>query len=140
MPPLSPTGAGLGIGFRLQNSNRLIRKFGMMEGQIDPELSNAVTESLILVESEAIRLIRFGYYQPAIDTGRLRSSITHERDSDGMGGKVGTNVFYAPFVHEGTTRMEERPFLVDSLRNKKDLIVIRLGASVKKVLSRQTIF
>jgi HK97 gp10 family phage protein len=36
----------------------------------------------------------------AVDTGRLRSSITHQVDGDSV--EVGTNVDYAVYVHEGT--------------------------------------
>jgi phage gpG-like protein len=36
----------------------------------------------------------------AVDTGRLRSSISHQVDDDSV--QVGTNVNYAVYVHEGT--------------------------------------
>lgn len=36
----------------------------------------------------------------AVDTGRLRSSITHQVDGDSV--EDGTNVDYAVYVHEGT--------------------------------------
>lgn len=54
---------------------------------------------------------------PAVRTGRLRGSITFElgRDTLGPWARVGTNVFYAPFVEGGTSRMAARPFLVPAL-------------------------
>ena len=36
----------------------------------------------------------------AVDTGRLRSSVSHQVDDDSV--QVGTNVNYAVYVHEGT--------------------------------------
>lgn len=36
----------------------------------------------------------------AVDTGRLRGSISHQVDGDSV--EVGTNVDYAVYVHEGT--------------------------------------
>ena len=70
---------------------------------------------------------------PAVDTGRLRASIsfitptdsgdsgeanTHSKAGDKLTGKaeknsvvVGSNVEYADYVHNGTSRMEGRPFL-----------------------------
>lgn len=53
-----------------------------------------------------------------VDTGRLRSSITWRIEVDGRGlvAIIGTNVEYAIYVHEGTTRMVGRPFLVEGLR------------------------
>lgn len=52
-----------------------------------------------------------------VDTGRLRSSITHRVEADGgeIVGVVGTSVEYAIYVHEGTRYMAGRPFLVDGL-------------------------
>lgn len=35
-----------------------------------------------------------------IDTGQLRNSITHKVEGNSV--KIGTNLFYAPYVHEGT--------------------------------------
>lgn len=48
-----------------------------------------------------------------VDTGRLRSSITHAV-TGGQGGlacRVGSNVHYAPWVELGTRRMAPRAFL-----------------------------
>lgn len=39
-------------------------------------------------------------YETAVDTGRLRNSITHAEDDKKM--VVGTNVFYAPYIEFGT--------------------------------------
>jgi HK97 gp10 family phage protein len=51
---------------------------------------------------------------PAVDTGRLRASITHtlpERDERGLRVRVGTDVEYARYLEFGTRRMAPRPFL-----------------------------
>lgn len=52
-----------------------------------------------------------------VDTGRLRSSITHAVEQDGRGlvAIVGTNVEYALPVELGTFRMRAQPFLRPSL-------------------------
>lgn len=52
-----------------------------------------------------------------VDTGRLRSSITHslEQDSAGLVGVVGTDVEYAPYVELGTSRAGAQPFLRPAL-------------------------
>ena len=57
-----------------------------------------------------------------IDTGNLRNSITHlVVESEGVV-YVGTNVEYALYVHEGTSRMEENRFLTNAVERNKDQI------------------
>ena len=49
----------------------------------------------------------------AVDTGRLRNSISHQNDSDTV--YVGTNVEYAPYIEMGTSKMAARPYLGPSI-------------------------
>lgn len=49
-----------------------------------------------------------------VDTGRLRNSISNTTDGSSVV-VVGTNVEYAPYVHEGTYRMEPNPFLRNAI-------------------------
>ena len=61
----------------------------------------------------------------AVDTGRLRASITHEHDNESAA-YVGTNVEYAPYVELGTYKMAARPFLrnavVDHVNDYKKIL------------------
>jgi HK97 gp10 family phage protein len=54
---------------------------------------------------------------PAVDLGRLRSSINHRlgTDSRGLFAVVGTKVAYARALELGTSRMAPRPFLRPAL-------------------------
>lgn len=54
-----------------------------------------------------------------VDTGNLRGSITSEirQTSSGLIGRVGTNVPYAIYVHEGTKYQAAQPFLRDALKD-----------------------
>lgn len=53
-----------------------------------------------------------------VDTGRLRNSITHAlMGEDSVA--IGTNVEYAPYVHEGTSRRKGVPFLREAAQNNK---------------------
>lgn len=54
----------------------------------------------------------------AVDTGRLRGSITHAKDDESA--YVGTNVEYAPYVELGTYKMPARPFLKNGILNYVD--------------------
>ena len=54
----------------------------------------------------------------AVDTGRLRGSISHSHDDDTA--YIGTNVEYAQYVEFGTRRMKARPFLRNAVANYTD--------------------
>lgn len=81
----------------------------LLEGPDGP-VGREVARRTIRVESAAIRGC-------PVDTGRLRSSITHEvgRDGEGLVGTVGSNVEYAPYVEFGTSHNQAQPFLRPAL-------------------------
>lgn len=76
------------------------------DGPVAQELARIAAQ----VTNEAKRLC-------PVDTGRLRSSITWQlaRDNRGVFARVGTNVEYAPYVHDGVRGRRGRPFLTDAL-------------------------
>ena len=51
-----------------------------------------------------------------VDTGRLRGSITYDVRGDELIMYLGTNVEYAGYVHEGTSRMEPNRFLENAIK------------------------
>lgn len=73
-------------------------------------VAKELTRRVIRVEAAAIRGC-------PVDTGRLRSSITHQISSDNQGlvGRVGTDVDYAPHVEYGTSHMAAQPYLRPAL-------------------------
>lgn len=64
-----------------------------LENLANLNVSKALNRACLVVENEAKRLC-------PVDTGDLRSSITHEVNNDV--GIVGTNKEYAPYVEFGT--------------------------------------
>ena len=60
---------------------------------------------------EEIGIVAEGYAKATcpVDTGRLRNSVTHLLK--GYDCFIGTNVEYAPYVEEGTSRMKGKHFL-----------------------------
>lgn len=55
-----------------------------------------------------------------VDTGRLRNSIAHATEDKGRTVVIGSNVYYAPFVELGTTKMQARSFLRPAIEAHKD--------------------
>lgn len=75
---------------RIEGLDKLIIKLDKLSGA---SLEQALEKSCLIVESDAKE-------ECPVDDGQLRQSITHEvYDYEGA---VGTNVEYAPYVHQGT--------------------------------------
>lgn len=53
----------------------------------------------------------------AVDTGRLRQSITHQEGRDYV--EIGTDVEYGKYVELGTYKMKKRPFIVPAITEHK---------------------
>jgi HK97 gp10 family phage protein len=74
--------------------------------------------SAVEVEIACIKVENLAKVFCPVDTGRLRSSITHEVGTDGVGdviGRVGSDVEYAIFQELGTRYMGARAFLRNAL-------------------------
>ena len=54
----------------------------------------------------------------AVDTGRLRGSLTHA--SDGESAYIGTNVEYGVYIEMGTYKMKARPYLEPAVMEHQD--------------------
>lgn len=59
-------------------------------------------------------------------------------DGDAIVGVVGNPKRYALMVHEGTTRMQARPFITDAIEDKKSETVAILSSGVEGVLRRHS--
>ena len=102
--------------------------------QVLAEMPRAIARALermgILAEGHVVGYITENYI---VDTGRLRNSITHAVEPGGKAVAVGTNVEYAPYVHNGTTRTKPRPFLVEPVTRNvseyRDVLKEELGGS-----------
>lgn len=85
--------------------------------EFETATSRSLEEVGILAEGHSVGYIT---EQHIVDTGRLRNSVTHAVDEDGKAAIVGTNVEYAPYVHNGTRRMPGRPFLTVPIQQHAD--------------------
>jgi len=131
------------FGFYVVNPNSAFNKLlSYSKKVIEPALFIGFKKALYVIEREAVRLINQGYYKPAVDTGHMRRSVTSKilysthREIAGAVGVIDTS--YTIYVHEGTYKMEKRPFLTDAVENKKEEIIdlfrgiIKTAIKVKK--------
>ncbi len=79
-------------------------------------LEKALSEIGIKAEAHAKEIIA---EKGAVDTARLRNSITHALDGT-KAVHIGTNVEYAPYIEAGTSRMKARPYLRPAVEDFKD--------------------
>lgn len=99
---------GLSMDTKILQNNKdsIIRELG-------EQLAPALEEIGLLAES-------YAKYACPVDTGRLRSSITHASDVDEGAVFIGTNVEYAPYVEFGARGRTPQPFLQVALDHKSE--------------------
>lgn len=115
-----------GISVNIKGGKELERaldKYVKKNGTSDIEKS--LDLHALLIESDAKRKV-------AVDTGRLRSSITVETPFTKGERTIGTNTIYAKFIEFGTRFQKARPYLFPAYEiNRKKFI-----ADLKKILNR----
>lgn len=123
--------------------------FHSNRSEVERAVEEATKKALRLVGGQAERFAKETISDmKAVDTGFLRNSITFALGGEGanvdsytddngeqkghytgtapIDGKdehavwIGTNVYYAPYVEFGTTRVDPRPFLGDSIQAHQD--------------------
>ncbi len=127
---------------RILNEDQLREKLQNVSKNIMPEIKAAMRQACLGVEREAKNNCTPGrspYPKAPFDTGTLRRSITSKVEESGnaVKGKVGTNVDYALYVHEGTSRMEARPFLLDAVMARKDATEQILRSAIIKAALKE---
>lgn len=93
---------------------------------ITVRLANDISDLAVKASEEAIQraleecgIVAEGYAKQyltlkgAVDTGRLRNSVTHAREGHTM--YIGTNVEYAPYIEYGTSKMAPREYIKPSI-------------------------
>jgi len=141
--------AGAKFGFTVRGATSAIKRLQDYSNLSTSKVLVAVKKSLIMVEAEAIRLVAGGtYWKNPIDTRRMIGSVTNDLVAFSyvrIEGRVGTNVEYAIYVHQGTKNMKigaenaggavgetgERPFLTDALNNKKKEVIAMIIEAYK---------
>lgn len=97
----------------------------MSDLEIMDDNTDRVIESLGIAMARALEAIGIEAEGDAkelcpVDTGRLRNSITHAVDDGEKAAVIGTNVEYALYVHERTSKRKGQPFLTDAVNQNAD--------------------
>lgn len=99
--------------------------FNMDNLDIDGIVKRELTSTASDIEKEAKA-------NSPVDTGRLKRSI--KADVKGLEANIGTDVEYAHFVHDGTYKMEARPFLESAANKELEGIEDRIADAIARLL------
>jgi HK97 gp10 family phage protein len=113
---------------RLLTADQLLQKLDNLKASTVPAIATAMELAALNVEGEAKKNCTPGsspYYRaPYSDDNDPRRDPVHMRDtikgtvevqSTSVHGVVGTPKPYSLWVHEGTSRMQARPFILDAI-------------------------
>ena len=83
------------------------------------QITGNVERALDAMGTKAVNLIlwqmRQGYGKPIRQTGDLQRDVNYEVNADAQTVTVGNSLEYAPYVHDGTYKMQARPYIQDAL-------------------------
>jgi len=91
------------------------------QAEIIDGLQKGLAKAGLIVERQAKINVSQTTGHPQVQTGRLRSSITHETDISSV--TIGTNVKYGKYLEHGTSRMPPYPWLFPAVELKKSEII-----------------
>lgn len=130
-------GAGLMMGAAVTGLPMIIKNLKMMSDQYSMNMMIRLNRIGIMLQAEAIRLVKSGYYRPAVDTGHMWKNIMYippkNVNPTDLVLDFGTSVYYAIYVHEGTKWMVKRPFIIDAVKNKRKEILTEMNAALTGV-------
>lgn len=89
--------------------------------QVLQQMNSNASRATLAVGTKAVNLIlwqmRQGYGEPIRKTGDLQRDVNFEV-VDSVTVNVGNSLEYAPYVHDGTRKMQGRPYIRDALMSR----------------------
>lgn len=91
-------------------------------GQVQQQMQKNVKAALTAMGVTGVELVnrqmQSGYGKPIRDTGDLMRDVSFEVEASGENTvDIGNSLYYGPYVHEGTYKMQGRPYITDALFN-----------------------
>lgn len=124
----------------VDNSDIILRKVASNAAdamdQIGEMLVEAVQEKMLYGYSD---LHGSPPHTEIVDTGALFDSITADvgrASQNAFTTSVGTDVHYAQYVHDGTSKLKGRPFITDAVTGKQDEVVSILSGTLPRGIGK----
>ena len=121
----------------------LQRKLQNISRTMVPAIEKGMADATMNIEGKAKENCTPGsspYYKAPHITGTLRRSISSKVEQRGneVKGMVGTGVDYAIDVHDGSSKMPPRPFILDAITEKQTETIDFLSDAVKDGIRKHT--
>jgi len=121
--------------------DELKKRLNNVPKAMQQDVLEAMEKAALNIEGEAKKYCAPSttiYDRAPFITGAMRRSISSYAKIQGKKiiGTVGAGVFYAIFVHEGTSKMAARPFLLDAIKNKRPETIKLLSQGIEKAMRR----
>jgi len=133
-------------------ADQLVQKLDNLKASTIPAIEKGMLMAALNVEGESKKYCTPGqspYYRaPYSDDNNPRRDPVHMRDTiysrvqteePKVHGLVGTPKDYALFVHEGTSKMQARPFIMDSIKAKDTETRTILSQAITDALKRECV-
>lgn len=104
--------------------------------QLGAQISSTPFDTEALMQSIVLTALAASQKRVPVKTGHLRRSLTTRVEPKGMRSYVGTNVRYAPFVHNGTKYMTARPFFAEGISDARPTIAKLLADAGDEYLAQ----
>lgn len=128
------------IAIKITNLPQIRAAFSKAPNSMTEELNIAIKKTLLTIQAgESLEYRDLGIH---VITGGLINSIRRGIYFGNLRGEVGPNVTgspgvdYAGYVHDGTSRMKKRPFLLNSVDKSKNNTETFFINAVQNVLNK----
>lgn len=138
---------------KIISPEELMRLLKQIPIEIQAEVESGMEKAAMIVERRAklnCHPSSTPYYKAPHITGTLQASIAGivEKEGNSIMGIIHVDpshtnpisqssvMEYAPFVHDGTSKMEARPFLLDAINSEQDKVVSIVSESVINALKK----
>ena len=101
--------------------------------KLDKNCGKALTAAGIQAERLILGQMQSGFGRPIWRTGDLQRDVNFEVHTESKSVDVGNSLSYAPFVHDGTSRMAARPYITRALTgsNARDALEQAIGDALR---------